>query len=154
MIARRELSISRLEDVLADVDQLLAGYHRVGEWSLGQICNHLATALNNAIDLHGKLDPPTQPEDPRLAMVRMRFFRANRFPDGVAAPLPELVPGPGLDDHDEARALGLALARFQAADVPFAPHPRLGSMTKDDWTQFHCLHAAHHLGFAVPSRIG
>jgi hypothetical protein len=23
-------------------------------------------------------------------------------------------------------------------------------MTKDEWTRFHCMHCAHHLGFAVP----
>lgn len=36
------------------------------------------------------------------------------------------------------------------SDGPFVNHPVLGALTKDEWTQFHCMHCAHHLSFAVP----
>jgi hypothetical protein len=30
-------------------------------------------------------------------------------------------------------------------------HPgKISLLTKDEWTRFHCLHCAYHLGFALP----
>src|SRR4051794_14935085 len=45
MAERRDLSFTSLEDVMAEVDRLLAGHETVGRWSLGQICNHLGTSF-------------------------------------------------------------------------------------------------------------
>ena len=114
----------------------------------------LPLRLNVVIESPGNVDLADQPDDPRMAIVRKRFFRANRFPDRISAPLAELVPAPGLDDDVEARTLRQAQSRFQASEGPFVPHPFLGSLTKDEWTRFHRIHAAHHLGFVVPVRIG
>jgi hypothetical protein len=150
MPKRRELWFASLDELMPEVEKLLAGHVCVGHWSLGQICNHLATAFNYPIDAGLHSAPSNVPEDPRFQLVRQRFFRANRFPDGRTAPVSELVPREGLDDRFEADALRVALARFQVATGSFAPHPALGSMTKEEWAGFHCLHAAHHLGFVVP----
>ena len=38
---RRALSFATLDGVMPDVDHLLTGHTTVGQWSLGQICNHL-----------------------------------------------------------------------------------------------------------------
>ncbi|MFI5459648.1 MAG: DUF1569 domain-containing protein [Isosphaerales bacterium] len=46
MAGRRELSFASLDEVMPDVERLLAGHATVGQWSLGQICNHLATGFN------------------------------------------------------------------------------------------------------------
>ena len=50
MAERRNLSFSRLDEVMPDVDRLLAGHRTVGNWSLGQICNHLAKGIQGSID--------------------------------------------------------------------------------------------------------
>ncbi len=70
MIERRQLSFSILDEVLADVDQLLAGYQRASQWSLGQICNHIATAIRLTIEGQGRLDPVSLP--PRRPPPRFR----------------------------------------------------------------------------------
>ena len=76
-------------------------------------------------------------EDPRFAVIRKRFFRIARFPDGVPLPYPELVPRAGSDDRAEADALRDAVARFELATGSFPAHPfLLGSMTKDEWRRF------------------
>jgi hypothetical protein len=59
-------------------------------------------------------------------------------------------PQPGLDPHTEAEALRGAIADYRSRIAPFPAHPRLGPLTGDEWTRFHCMHCAHHLGFAVP----
>ena len=150
MAERRALSFADLDDAIADVDRLLAGHVTVGRWSLGQICNHLATGFR--LLRVGGLEPVTSRTVPEA--VRIRFFRNGRFPDGVVAPHPALFPGPGLDDRDEADALRKAVAHFTTSPGPFPPHPFLGPLSKEDWNRFHCMHAAHHLGFAVPGPPG
>ena len=42
---RRPLVFVRLDEVMPDVERLLAGHVTVGRWTLGQICNHLELAL-------------------------------------------------------------------------------------------------------------
>jgi hypothetical protein len=46
MAERRELTFASLDDVMPDVERLLAGHVTVGRWTLGQILNHLATATH------------------------------------------------------------------------------------------------------------
>jgi Protein of unknown function (DUF1569) len=154
MPERRLLNVTSLEEVMPEVEKLSAGYEPVGQWSLGQICNHLTTSLNFVTNGVTGASLSNAPEDPRFALIRARFFRAGRFPDGKAAPVSELVPRTGLDDRAEVEALRDALARYALATGPFPAHPYLGFMTKEEWSQFHCLHAAHHLGFAVPLEPG
>ncbi len=154
MPERRQLYFTRLGEVMPEVERLSAGYDAIGQWSLGQICNHLATALNFVAAGVSGSSVADAPEDPRFALIRTRFFRADRFPDGKSAPVSELVPATGLDDRAEAERLRAALVRFDLAAGPFPAHPALGLMTKEEWTRFHCLHAAHHLGFAVPLEPG
>jgi hypothetical protein len=146
MAERRTLSFASLDEVMPEVERLLAGHATTGRWSLGQICHHLAAAFR----LIQEGDPGIRLE-PLPEAVRRRFLRRERFPDGVEIPHPALRPPAGLDDRAGADALRAALARFAAAEDPFPPHPSLGPLTRDEWARFHCLHCGHHLGFAVPS---
>src|SRR4051812_26194070 len=100
MAERRELTFAGLDEVMPEVERLLGGHVMVGCWSLGQVCNHLATAVTLMLD--GGLDPVSAPLP---EAVRRRFFRRRRFPGGVKAPNPALLPGPDLDGRAEAEAL-------------------------------------------------
>jgi len=150
MAGRRDLTFASLDEVMPEVERLLGGHVTVGQWSLGQICNHLAIAVHLSMNGRSEFVSATSPEEDRSWILRKRFFRGGRFPEGKTAPIPALVPSEGLDDRAEADDLRHAIARFSAAAGPFPGHPFLGPMTKDEWVRFHCIHAAHHLGFAVP----
>jgi hypothetical protein len=143
---RRTLDFGSLDEVLAEVDRLLAGHRTVGRWTLGQILYHLATAIR--VTCRGRPVPEARPVSDE---VRERFFRLRRFPEGLEAPHPRLVPPVDADARTEAEALRQAIARWAAAPGPFSAHPLLGPMNKVEWTQFHCIHCAHHLGFAIPA---
>ncbi len=146
MAKRREIRFTSLDAMLADVDRLLRGHETVGRWSLGQICNHLSTTIR----LTSRGRASTEPLPPDSECLRARFFQDDRFPDGLEVPHPALSPRPDLDDHVEAETLRKAVARFESAPGPFPMHPILGPLDSTEWTRFHCIHAAHHLGFAVP----
>ncbi len=146
MAGRRDLEFASLDDVMPDVERLLAGHATVGKWSLAQICHHLATGIRLTLD--APLRPFEETRDTEIA--RRRFFHPGRFPEGMEAPIPALIPPPDLDAGAEAEALREVIGRFASTNGPFPAHPRLGPMTKDEWARFHCLHCAHHLGFAVP----
>jgi hypothetical protein len=140
------LEFNRLGDVPPEVDRLLEGHVTVGRWSLGQILDHLGTALRLSMIHRPAADP-----DPRARVLRRRFFREPRFPEGLEAPHPRLLPAEDADPRAASEALREAIARWESAPGPFPDHPVLGALTKDEWTRFHCMHCAHHLGFAIPA---
>ena len=43
-----------------------------------------------------------------------------------------------------------AIAHYEASPGPVVPHRLFGFMTRQEWDRFHCIHAAHHLSFAIP----
>jgi hypothetical protein len=152
MPERRTLTFDGLDDVMAEVDRLLAGHETVGRWTLGQILYHLATAVR--LSLEASEDATAVVEPDRARTLRRLLFRAGRFPDGADPPLTILLPPDSCDSDVQAEALRDAIARFLRADEPFASHPVLGAMSKAEWTRFHAMHGAHHLGFAIPTAAG
>jgi len=146
MPARRSLTFTNLDEVIEEVERLLGGHATVGQWSLGQICNHLAVAIR----LTARPAAAEATGTAEQASLRERFFAAGTFPDGRSAP-PPIAPAPGLEAADEAAKLRAAIERFASATGPYPAHPVLGPLTRDEWVRFHLMHAAHHLGFAVPT---
>src|SRR5262245_61178158 len=47
---RRKLAFGSLTEVMADVERLLTGHATLGQWTLGQICNHLAATIRMSTD--------------------------------------------------------------------------------------------------------
>jgi Protein of unknown function (DUF1569) len=151
---RRDLAFGKIEEVMPEVERLLAGHSTSKGWTLGQILHHLATAVRLCL-VAGPRDPGTA-SDPvleRTFKVRRRlFFRSGRFPEGLEVPHPALVPPPEADERVEAESLRLGLERLGATEGPFAVHPVLGTMSKQEWVDFHRIHCAHHLAFAKVAR--
>jgi hypothetical protein len=50
MSHRRKLDFARLDDIVPDVERLLAGHRTVGNWSLAQMCRHLSDEFRYSID--------------------------------------------------------------------------------------------------------
>ena len=150
---RRDLGFDRLADVMPEVDRLLLGHATSKDWTLGQILHHLASAIRltvEAVEI-----APTTPADREPSRTfdvrRRRFFRAGRFPEGIAAPHPALSPPREADERAEAESLRSALRQLEGSAGPFPAHPLLGPLSKEEWKTFHILHCAHHLGFAQPT---
>jgi hypothetical protein len=149
MAARRNLSFTSLDRVMPDVDRLLEGHTTVGNWSLGQICNHLATAIVGSVEGY----PVRAPWIVRKTIGRVKrrqVLDSGTIPEG--AKLPEkYLPKPGLDARAEAEALRAALMVFAGNTRPPVLHPFFDHMSREEWTRLHCIHCAHHLSFALPS---
>lgn len=147
--ARRPLTFGSLDEVMPDVDRLLEGHTTVGSWSLGQICAHLARAIDCSVDGFTEKAPwLVRKTVGRLALWWV--LRRGRFPQGMRAPQ-AYQPGPGADARSEAEALRAALGRFAAHPGPLAEHPLAGPVPREVWERFHCIHCAHHLSFALPT---
>lgn len=151
MSARRELAFRSLHEVMHDVDRLLEGHGTVGTWTLAQICNHLANALQLSVDGI----PFRFPWIMRVAvapLVKGPMFRTGTMREGVKLPAGAL-PKPGLDARAEAEALRAALNYYAGVTTPLASHPFFGAMTREEWDRFHCIHCAHHLSFVLPAPV-
>jgi len=144
MSERRVLDFASIQEIMPEVDRLLSGYKPLGTWTLGQTCNHLAKAIRYSADSPAATEPATREHE----MIRTRFFR-GRFPDNRPAP-EGMIPRPDLEDAAEVEKLREAIERFKLASGAGPLHPVIGPLTHEDWERFHCMHAAHHLGFKAP----
>src|SRR4051794_7123492 len=144
---RRTLRYESLDEIMPDVDRLMDGHSTVGHWSLAQICRHLATVLRRVVDL-----PASTPHDASRWVgegAKRQFFESGMVPEGIPTS-PSLLPADALDEREEAEGLRQAIAHYRASPGPVVPHVLFGSLTREEWDRFHCLHAAHHFSFAVP----
>ena len=147
--ARRKLTFDSLDQVMPDVDRLLLEHVTVGDWSLGQICNHLARGIRNTVE-----DCPERA--PWLVrktigpLILKRMLRTGRWPTGIRLPK-QYEPKPGADARAEAEALRIALQVLTSHSGPLADHPFAGPIPRHEWERFHCIHCAHHLSFALPA---
>jgi Protein of unknown function (DUF1569) len=145
MPERRMLDFASMDEIMPDVQRLLEGHSTAGQWTLAQILHHLATSIR-LTSLGRAGSPPGHGSE----AFRRRFFRSRRFPEGLEAPHPRLIPPAAAELHVQTEALQEAIALFTSAAGPFPGHPLLGALSKQEWSQFHCIHCAHHLGFAAP----
>ena len=149
--SNRDLKFTTLDEVVADVGMLSeSGYSRLGNWSLGQCCNHLAQAMDMSIDGFPATVPP-----PFSVVGNMFFFKLPalaqvigrvRFPTFPNARQTEPV-----DDQVGQDRLQKAIERISATSAEFKRNPFLGRLTQEQWLYFHAFHARRHLGFLIPN---
>ncbi len=145
------------------------GAMRGKAWSLAQVCEHMALAINSTVDSPARetasqgvrdkvasVDPPVWWTDlARLERLKRRAVRcgllwSGRFPEGV--PSPAFVRPTDAVELDVAiTMLKLATEAFdrklKQADARWVYHPLLGPMRGSRWKRFHDLHARHHFKF-------
>ena len=150
MANRRTLVFDNLTQVMADVDELLPGYWRSGNWSLGQVCQHLSSSLRLTVEGF----PTRAPWLVRRTIGPLFFQRLlakGRMPEGLKLnPKWGLTPRPDLDDRAEAEALRGALRYYMACTDDFPEHPVFGRLSRPQWDRLQCIHCAHHLSFLWP----
>src|SRR3954453_19718798 len=112
MPGRRALTFASLDRVMPEVDRLLEGHTTVGNWSLGQVCNHLAGAFVASVEGF----PGRAPWLVRKTLGRLKGRQirgTGTMPAGVQLP-ERFLPRPGLDARAEAEALRAALRLYSA----------------------------------------
>lgn len=152
---RRTLKFATLADAVRDAENLLAnGYDRVGKWSLGQVCGHLANWLTYPIDGFPKVPLLLRPVLWMLKVTTGKrklktYLETRSFPAG-APTVPQSVPPATAEDADGVAKLKAAVERFIAHTGPVLPSPLFGAMTKETAEKLQRVHCAHHLSFLVP----
>ncbi len=143
---RRTVRYASLDELLADARSLAAADVRMlGNWSRGQIYEHLAMTLNSSIDGFDMSFPA--PLRLIMALFMKKKFLEREVPSGFSAPdnfRPDDMPV-----EEGLASLEQAIVR-QAAESKRAIHPGLGNLSRDEWTKFHLRHAEMHMSFIVP----
>ena len=146
---RRQLQFGAIEEILADVERLnKVQFKTLGNWSAGQILQHLTIVMNSSIDGSPmRLSWPLRIVG-RLAKKRML---AKGMKPGLQLPTSAakaLVPAP--ISWEEALVGFRRSIHRQHTEPDRKPHGFFGPMTRDEWNRLHCHHAALHLSFLVP----
>ena len=145
---RRTLHFSSYQEILDDVRSLAKGPTRqLGNWSLGQICKHLAKAMDMAVD-----GPPFRPGwflRTFGPLFKKRFLSRPMTPGfRLPANAASLLPDEG-DTNESVAILEKAVQRLQQT-AERKRHPIFGRMTHEEWDRMEFLHCAMHLSFIVP----
>ncbi len=148
---RRHVHYTTLAELQADAEQLAAGeYETVGNWTFGQILQHLASGINSSIDGFN--------------------FKASWFLRAVVAPLiknsvltkpmkagyqipksaGDYLPPPDITTTTALKNLQAAIERLKT-ETPTAAHPVFGKMASQEWLSLHLRHAELHMSFVVPA---
>jgi hypothetical protein len=148
---RRKLRFDSIDDIAAEVERLARckDIKALGNWSSGQVVEHLTITLNNSIDGFPSFVPAPLRLFLRLFMKRKILSRPMsaglRLPAKAAE---HMLPKP--TDWDVALAnFRRAMQRF-TSETRRMPHPAFGPLTSAEWDQLHCRHSELHLGFLVP----
>ena len=148
---RRELHYDSYDDLLADAERLATGDVRtVGNWTLGQIFQHLAKAMDSAIDGTDMKFPWLMKKVFLLFMNKEKMLsetiRAGfKIPEKGQA---QFSPEPSVSTEDGLVLLRAAVQRSQS-ETSRAEHPAFGELTCDEWDGFNLRHAELHMSFAI-----
>lgn len=146
---RCKRSFSSLDEVLAECRALAAQPTRqLGNWSLGQICQHLGTAMELCTSAERLFPVPLYLRV--LGPLLRRRVLARGLPRGFQLPPggERLIPPPvSVEDGLATLEAGIEALDRSPRRVP---HPVFGTLTPEQWIQFHLRHAEMHLSFIVP----
>lgn len=145
---RRDVHYKSMDQLLEDAEQMVAGSSRtLGNWSLGQILEHLAITFNKSIDGFPALAPW-----PLRIMIRLTMkqkFLTQPFPAGfqISKKMESVLP----KENDATKSLNelrTAIERLKH-ESPQALNPGLGRLNVDEWNAFHLRHAELHMSFVT-----
>ena len=143
---RRRLRLSCYQEILGEVQRLAPAHRTLGNWSLAQICAHLAETQAFSV----------QPGEPEIKTSRLYRATIGRFALAVLLRfgfIPErqgdLSAPVSADLEASLRQLQTEVQRISTTPMS-ARHPIFGPLSQDQWRRFHLYHAAHHLSFVLP----
>lgn len=154
-VRRRPLKFESLGDVRAELGRIEAAQksgnlRAIGNWTPGQVFNHLATWGDYPYDGYpAQLNPPWFVKL-ILRMMKKKFFKGP-MPGGARIPGIEAgTMGTEVVPFDEALArYRRTIQRYESAPPP-RPNIIFGALSHDQWKALQLRHAELHLGFLVP----
>jgi hypothetical protein len=151
---RRKLRFESIDDVLADVDRIVAAdkagkLRRTGNWTAGQAMGHVAAWANYPYDGF-PMGPP-----PWFVRIILRFLKKKYLREGMPAGVKTLVENGtfGIDvlSTDEGAArLRKALTRLKSGEPAKFDSPAWGKMPDEERIAINLRHAELHLSFLNP----
>ena len=155
LLGKRGLRLATLDDVLNQTDMLMKrSYQKSGEWSLGQICQHLSYGIIFSIDGH-----PFELSKVMVFVNQTIFSKKKVLREGfkpgfkMRGPLKQYMPDPRILDEEGVDMLNAAVERLKKEGAS-RPSPMYGKMNEVEWEKFHLRHAEHHLAFLHPHAEG
>jgi len=149
---RRTLHFETLDDILADVRAMAACPHSsAGNWTLAQVCKHLAGTFHGSID--GLLLSGPRLRRIFLGRVILSWTYKHGIPPGITLD-PKLNPPFECDLECCIDELSRAIDRYRMHKGGLRPHPIFGRLRRKAWDRLHCFHCAHHLSHIVPVAEG
>ncbi len=146
---RRTLDFRTLDELEDDLRRLRdAEYDRAGRWSLARVCDHLAIFFRGSLDGFDTMLPWIVRVTVGAWMWRS-ILKRRGFREGIQAPK-VFLPGEPRDDRAAADELLELVQRFRGYQGESRPSPLFGQLTREQWTELHLIHSAHHLSFLVP----
>lgn len=145
--SRRKVRYASFDEILADAEAAAArGAATTGNWSLGQIFEHLATAMEKSMDGFGFTAPWV------VRVVASNFFKRRMLRDGMPAGFnlrgkgaAILIPGPTAAESG-LEHLRRSIARLKV-ETQRAPHPAFGPLTFEESNQLQLRHSELHMSF-------
>ena len=142
---RRRVRYSSLDELLAEAERLSEpDVQMLGNWTPGQIYEHLARTMNSSIDGFTRLLPA--PARWLLTLLMKHRFLKKELPAGFRSTT-EFIPD-ATSVEDGLSALRNAIGRQKNESIR-APHPAFGNITREEWNDFHLRHAELHMGFLI-----
>lgn len=149
----RELRFATIDELKAEIDRVESAVEvdaaqANGNWSVGQICQHVGKFVMFSIDgFDGKA--PWIVRVVAQLLFKKQALGPKPMPRGIQLPkqAASMLPEPEIAAGDGIAFLRAQLARIDAGERMTQPSPIFGSMTHDQWMHVHLKHAAGHLGF-------
>lgn len=152
---RRPLRFDNLDELLADVDRIVASdragtLRTSGNWTPGQILNHIASWIDFAYEGF----PMRVPWFIRviLKMKRTKYLKEG-MPSGVKIPGPKegTFATEPMNTTDAADKLRRVVQRLKSGDPAKYESPAFGPMSLEERVALNLRHAELHLSFLHPS---
>ena len=170
---RRALTLASFDDLARELDRIEHaarpegdGLRVTGNWSAGQILEHIAKAIERSMDGFSTLPASMRPAPRGLTALSDRPAHARALaaehslratlladsfsPDSPGFSLPrEIDPAMYVWTNDGAARLRVALARIRDGHPMAKPSPTIGPLSQEEWAALHLRHAALHLSFII-----
>lgn len=149
---RRALHFQTLDDIVRDTQALVGTQPTsTGNWSPGQIVEHVSIGIEASVDGFGFVAPLPLRIFGRLA--RNHYLKKG-FPAGIklrGKMADKFLPGQSPDFEQAAHRLAKAVDRAKQQKMS-ATSPLFGKLDDEQWTQLNCRHAELHFSFIRPAQ--